>query len=100
MVPFHDSIEGMLVPFIGPDRACYLVAGLFSKATPVVVSLPSEIVTFHRPATSVAPTFAAADANNSRVKSTRPVIIYHNHTVGSPHCRRGWFIQRHRVLVK
>jgi hypothetical protein len=30
-VPFHDSVQGMLVLFIGPDRARDLVAGLFQQ---------------------------------------------------------------------
>src|SRR5438874_11731050 len=30
-VPLHDSIEWMLVAFISPDRAGYLVAGLFQQ---------------------------------------------------------------------
>ena len=70
-VPVHDSIEGMLVPFIGPDRACYLVAGLLQQGHAVIVSSPSEIVTIHRPVTSAAPAFAAADANSSRQRNTR-----------------------------
>jgi hypothetical protein len=27
-ISLGDSIKGMLVPFIRPDRSCYLIAGL------------------------------------------------------------------------
>ena len=46
----------------------------FSRATPVIVSSPSEIVAFHRPVTSDAPAFAAADANNNRHRNARAFI--------------------------